>query len=255
MNECVRILGTHFAAGTLLGDIVGVRRELDRAFESVSNSDVARRVLERGRSSISKFSTGAIRKAYVAALREASKLPGFDVNGVEHGEFDSLFESWLGNALLESVEAEERLLAGVRSREEAARLNEGASSDVREVPAELLPLVLNRAKELLEHNSSRDGLNAEQRELMKLYADPFSEVSFEHRAKNLVRESYRRLNEAVSQFDASAESTIKTELAKATTEKCESLLNEEQDWCKPDTLQSVLLVLESEAAILGESKS
>ena len=225
------VLATHFSEGTTLGTLVRARHEAQDALVEEMEGVTPERILEAFRAASGRFSVKSLTAAYSLALKESLN---FISTEPQPNEWDSLLNGWLSGNIRESVLAERHIIESSRAKE-----------DEDGIAPEMLGLVTQRAMELLESVVREEGLGDDPRqiELLRVWGNALDERVFAERAKEMLSESKQCLSGAALQEG------VVGELARESLTACDDLLSEKYDWNKTDTLQSVMLVLESERTL------
>jgi FtsZ-binding cell division protein ZapB len=239
MNECVHVLTTHFSAGTILGDVVKIRSAIEKTFESKFQTDKARRVFERARTTTERFSPHSLKRAFESALADAARVEGFDVFNCEPNLFDQLLESWSSNDIVGSLDLEDQIFETMSM---PMSIEEEYSDDVS---SDMLPLVLDKAIDLLENMAADNfGDDPRQVELLRTWANAVDTETFKQKAVDYIKQANNSLFQVSSMNEG-----IKKELADESKRICEELLYGERSWDDSETLKALLLVLESERVL------
>jgi len=231
-----RVLSTHFNEGTTLGTLVRARHEAQDALDEELEGVAPERVLEAFRVVSTRFSVKSLNAAYEVALKESlAFLPA----APQPNDWDILLNGWLVGNIRESVLAERRIIERSNAKE-----------DEDGIAPEMLGLVTQRAMELLESVVIEEGLGDDPRqiELLRVWGNALDERVFAERAKEVLAESKVTL-QAASRLGGNA-----GELARESLNACNDIMNDKHDWSKTDTLQNVMLVLESERTLKGRLK-
>jgi hypothetical protein len=243
MNECVHVLSTHFPSGTLLGDVVRARTALEKAFEGKVSSDKAGRILERARVSTARFTRNSLVRAFEAACSDCASIQTLSFDAIQPNIYDQLLDAWVSDDIVRSVELEDDLFETLKAQSateapEAEELNEDVDSN-------LLPLVIEKAGELLERMANENfGDDPRQVELLRVWSNAIDSETFKNKALVYVKEANANLAKI-----ASLNEGTRRELANESKRICEELLYGERSWGETETLKALMLVLESERVL------
>lgn len=238
VNECVRVLTTHFSSGTILGDVVRARTALEKAFESGIGVEKAGRILERARSASMRFTRNSLLRAFENAISDAQNIESISYETLSANTYDELLEAWSSDDIVRSVEIEDQLLGSARDHVEPEIVNE-------EVDSSLLPLVIEKAGELLER-MAHDNFSDDPRkiELLRTWSNAVDAETFKNKAVEYIKEANTNLAKIVQLNEGT-----KRELASESKRICEELLYGERAWDNTETLKAIMLVLESERVL------